>query len=147
MHKPPRALAPELAPVCKRGRKRQEVGRCKRDALHVGCTSGVEVAAKKEKKSRSVDGTTQGLVFDEMAASAYLVALILSIPAYLLGLTFFRLFLHPLAKVPGPKLAAVTGWYEFWYDCVKHGQYAFHVQDLHKRYGSKPFSQPSSHSQ
>lgn len=70
-----------------------------------------------------------------MPASALLTPLILSIAAYALGLTFFRLVLHPLTKVPGPKLAAITGWYEFYFDCIKHGQYAFHVQELHKQYG------------
>ncbi|GAB7365578.1 hypothetical protein MBLNU230_g6650t1 [Neophaeotheca triangularis] len=50
-------------------------------------------------------------------------------------LAIYRLFLHPLAKVPGPKLAAITGWYEFYFDCFRKGQYVFKIQELHEVYG------------
>ena len=47
----------------------------------------------------------------------------------------YRLFLSPLAKIPGPKLAALTSWYEFYYDVVQPGQYVFKIKDMHKKYG------------
>lgn len=50
-------------------------------------------------------------------------------------LIFYRLVLHPLAKVPGPKIAALTGWYEFYWDCLKKGQYVFRIQEMHALYG------------
>ncbi|KAH8703308.1 cytochrome P450 [Talaromyces proteolyticus] len=46
-----------------------------------------------------------------------------------------RLYFHPLAHIPGPKLAALTWWYEFYFDVVQPGQYVFHIQELHKQYG------------
>ncbi|KAH6681450.1 cytochrome P450 [Halenospora varia] len=46
-----------------------------------------------------------------------------------------RLFLHPLAVIPGPKLAALTSWYEFYYDVIQPGQYVWHIQNLHAKYG------------
>ncbi|KAK9423441.1 putative cytochrome p450 protein [Seiridium unicorne] len=46
-----------------------------------------------------------------------------------------RLFLHPLAHIPGPRLAALTWWYEFYFDAIQPGQYVFKIQELHKRYG------------
>lgn len=57
--------------------------------------------------------------------------------AYLLALAFHRLYLDPLAKFPGPKLAALSRWYEFYYDVVLRGQFTFHVKELHQRYGMK----------
>ncbi|OTA88365.1 hypothetical protein M434DRAFT_80333, partial [Hypoxylon sp. CO27-5] len=50
-------------------------------------------------------------------------------------LSFYRLFLHPLARFPGPKLAAVSRWYEAYCDVVQNGQYTFKIAELHKRYG------------
>lgn len=47
-----------------------------------------------------------------------------------------RLFLSPLAKVPGPKLAALTYLYEWYYDIVEQGRFPFKVRRLHEKYGT-----------
>lgn len=54
---------------------------------------------------------------------------------YVFSLVFYRLFLSPLAKFPGPKLAAVTGWYELYYDVIKKGKYLFEIEKMHDEYG------------
>jgi hypothetical protein len=54
---------------------------------------------------------------------------------YILGLTIYRPFLSPLAGFPGPKLAAATSWYDFYWNVLKSGQFTFHMQDLHDKYG------------
>ncbi|KAL4953185.1 cytochrome P450 [Aspergillus filifer] len=46
-----------------------------------------------------------------------------------------RLYFHPLAHIPGPRLAALTWWYEFYFDAIQPGQYVFKIQELHKQYG------------
>jgi len=48
----------------------------------------------------------------------------------------WRLYLSPISHFPGPKLAALTYWYEFCYDVFpNYGQYTFHIGELHKQYG------------
>ena len=47
----------------------------------------------------------------------------------------YRLHLSPISRFPGPKLAALTFWYEFWFDVVKKGRYTWEIQKMHARYG------------
>ena len=54
-----------------------------------------------------------------------------------------RLFFHPLAAFPGPKLAAFTVLYETYYDVWKGGKYIFKLNELHRRYGKIPESSPT----
>ncbi|KAJ9492516.1 hypothetical protein VN97_g701 [Penicillium thymicola] len=58
-----------------------------------------------------------------------------------IGLTYgvwlatYRLWLSPLAHFPGPKLAALTMWYEFYYHSFLEGQYTFRIAQMHRKYG------------
>ncbi|KAK2589501.1 hypothetical protein QQS21_012822 [Conoideocrella luteorostrata] len=57
--------------------------------------------------------------------------------AYQVLQVIYRLTLHPLAKFPGPRIAAATKWYEFFFDVCKGegGQYAWEIQRMHEKYG------------
>ena len=59
----------------------------------------------------------------------------LGIIAYYVAVAIYRLYLSPLAKFPGPKLAALTSWYEFYYDIVLQGRYVWKIAELHEQYG------------
>ncbi|KAJ6134167.1 cytochrome P450 [Penicillium sp. IBT 18751x] len=64
-----------------------------------------------------------------------ITAIVLSFCVYLLLLSIYRLWFHPLSKFPGPKIAALTLWYEFYYDAIKKGLYTFEIQRMHEKYG------------
>lgn len=53
-------------------------------------------------------------------------------------LVIYRLYFSPLAKFPGSKLAAATGWYEFYFDYRYNGKYVFEIERMHKKYGGFP---------
>ncbi|KAK0625381.1 cytochrome P450 [Bombardia bombarda] len=65
--------------------------------------------------------------------------LFLLIAITLLTVAIYRLYLHPLAKFPGPKLAALTSAYEGYYDCFKDGGGRYWVE-LHIRDRSSSWS-------
>jgi hypothetical protein len=56
---------------------------------------------------------------------------------YLANLVVYRLYFSPLAQFPGPKLAGLTKWYEFYYDVILQGKFTFQIQKLHKKYGAE----------
>lgn len=47
----------------------------------------------------------------------------------------YRIFWSPLSKFPGPALAALTLWYEFYFDVVKGGMYIWEIKRMHDVYG------------
>lgn len=54
-------------------------------------------------------------------------------------LAFYRLYWSPLAKIPVPKLAALTQWTETYYD-VFHGdggQFMWQYRKWHEQYGTE----------
>ncbi|EXJ83291.1 hypothetical protein A1O1_06910 [Capronia coronata CBS 617.96] len=69
------------------------------------------------------------------SASNLVCAAFVSWLLYLLAGGIYRLYFHPLAKFPGPKLAALTGWYEFYHDIIHRGCFIWKLQELHDRYG------------
>jgi cytochrome P450 len=54
---------------------------------------------------------------------------------YTLITIYRRLYLSPISNFPGPKLAAATFWYEFYYDIILGGQYIWKIKSLHEQYG------------
>lgn len=62
-------------------------------------------------------------------------SVIVAVIAYYGTLVFYRLLLDPLARFPGPRLAAISRWYEAYYDVLRGGQYTSKIAELHKIYG------------
>jgi hypothetical protein len=70
-----------------------------------------------------------------IATAGALPVLALSLLTYAIALAVYRLYLHPLAKFPGPRIAAITSWYEGYYEVVRNGQYSRKISKLHDEYG------------
>ncbi|KAF8867357.1 cytochrome P450 [Acephala macrosclerotiorum] len=69
--------------------------------------------------------------FQSSMSLLFTVALLL--PAYLVGLIIYQVFLHPLAKYPGPVIAKVTDLYSVYYAWKGHRHIDF--QKCHEKYG------------
>ena len=48
-----------------------------------------------------------------------------------------RLYFHPLSKIPGPRLAAVSGLYGLYHNFIQGGGYSKQFKALHDKY-SRP---------
>jgi hypothetical protein len=56
---------------------------------------------------------------------------------YWVFLGVWRLTLDPIAKSPGPKLAAASFMYEFYYDINLSGQYTFKIKEISREIWSQ----------
>lgn len=75
-----------------------------------------------------------GLVHDDITAT-FAAAAILCFAVYSVTLIVYRLFFSPLAGFPGSKIAAVTHYYEFYFDWWCQGKYIYEIERMHRRYG------------
>lgn len=50
-------------------------------------------------------------------------------------LAAYRLYFGPLSHFPGSKWAALTGWYEFYFQVVGNGRYVWKIQEMHEEHG------------
>lgn len=85
------------------------------------------------------DGTksTSLLSAYNLQALPLLAALTAFFVVYLISVAIHRLYFHPLAKFPGPKLAALTGWYETYFDVLAGiGLYIWEIEKMHEKYGT-----------
>jgi len=47
----------------------------------------------------------------------------------------YNIYFHPLSGFPGPTIAASTGLYKTWIDCVSRGSFVRTLERLHEQYG------------
>jgi hypothetical protein len=71
----------------------------------------------------------------DASCTAIFAVIFLSYCLYLTVIAVYRLYISPIAKFPGPKLAALSKWYEFYYDVVLRGKFSSHITELHEIYG------------
>ena len=78
---------------------------------------------------------TQLMNFVDILLQHKILVILLLVSLRIVWLVVYRLYLHPLAKFPGPRFAAATVWYEFYYDGLRRGQYTFEIGRMHEKYG------------
>jgi hypothetical protein len=71
----------------------------------------------------------------EIAGFGWQILAVFGASIYIICGAVYRLYLSPISKFPGPKLAALTLWYEFYYDVVKTGTYMAEIKKMHDKYG------------
>lgn len=74
----------------------------------------------------------------------YMTLVAVAFGVYLVCTWVYNLYFHPLAGYPGPRIAAASGLYEFYYDVIKGGQYLYKIEEMHRKYGMTNATQPSS---
>ena len=73
-----------------------------------------------------------------ISASWPVVAAVLLV-SYVFWQAVYRLYWSPLAKFPGPRLAALTFAYEFYFDVWMPGMFVWEIKRLHQVYGIYSF--------
>ncbi|GMG12485.1 unnamed protein product [Aspergillus oryzae] len=91
-----------------------------------------DLASKSISKLQGHLPALENMVMDQAWTWMALVAI-----AGLFWITriFYRLYFHPLAKIPGPKLAAASHLLEFYYDVILGGKFLFQVEKMHQNIG------------
>ena len=57
---------------------------------------------------------------------------------YVPCLYIYRAYFDSLSHIPGPKIAAATLWYEYYWDVIKQGRYTWRIEEMHQKYGLCP---------
>ncbi|KAK6592778.1 cytochrome p450 [Botrytis cinerea] len=55
---------------------------------------------------------------------------------YYLLIAIYRIWFHPLARFPGPRICAITFLYEIGWDYFYEGTYVYRIEEMHDRYGA-----------
>lgn len=76
----------------------------------------------------------------ERPVTAAVLTAVVLLTCYCICKCLYILYLHPLSKFPGPKLAAIGSLYEFYYDVIKDGQYIWEIERMHRKYGKNQSS-------
>jgi hypothetical protein len=100
-------------------------------------TTSIWTVLVQPQASRStlLQATIMAALADHVDLQSIVIVTTLLLALYSCYLTVERLYFSPISGFPGPRLAAATFWYEFYYDFWQHGKYIFEIEEMHKKYG------------
>ena len=75
-------------------------------------------------------------IFTSLDVASAVVLLSCVVVAQYVATVVYSVYFGPLSRFPGPKLAAASLAYEFYYDVVRKGQYTWKIRELHQQYGT-----------
>jgi hypothetical protein len=90
--------------------------------------------------STMIEKSDARLLIPTASPSRLIFSLFVAVLVWLVSLAIYRIYLSPIAHIPGPKLAALTQWYETYYDVYLGGQFTLHQKELHEKYGTQRFA-------
>lgn len=79
--------------------------------------------------------STKILILELLHSVGPFAIVAVSFVLYAVFLSIYRLYISPISKFPGPKITALTGLYEAYYNIVQGGKFTFKIRELHGRYG------------
>jgi hypothetical protein len=68
-------------------------------------------------------------------AGVVLPAIVASFVAYAVYTIIYNVYFHPLAKFPGPPLAATTTYWKAYVECIADRSFCHELVELHAQYG------------
>ncbi|KAE9985723.1 hypothetical protein BLS_005689 [Venturia inaequalis] len=74
-------------------------------------------------------------MFESMISWQSIAAVFILWIVYHILVALYRVTYHPLTAFPGPKLAALSYKYEFYFDGILGGQYTAEISRMHEKYG------------
>lgn len=77
-----------------------------------------------------------GLYLQILTWQNILHAHLVAATVYVVALVAYRLYFSPIAAFPGPFLAKVTHWYEFYHNVLRTGMYYKEIRKMHDKYGA-----------
>lgn len=81
-------------------------------------------------------------LIDTASTASIALVLVIALAAYTLYGAIWRLYLSPIAHIPGPRFAALTFWNEFYYDVYLGGKYTWKLLEYHETYGMRKLNLP-----
>lgn len=75
---------------------------------------------------------TQGIQSASMRSLLVVILTAFLVP--LVTMSVFRLYIHPLRKIPGQRLAAMSKAYGFYFNYIQEGGYSKKFKGLHEKY-------------